>query len=108
MAYSVLGGAEGDYGTIAAQPAVRRVAAAHQTTAANVAMQWVSQGLGMPLVVISSSAVHLAENLQLFSPPWGALSTSEVDELSAVRSPAGRPSHWGDCRDSTLAEKRVS
>jgi diketogulonate reductase-like aldo/keto reductase len=102
MAYSVLGGVEGDFGRITGSPVVRRVAKAHETGGANVALSWVAQ-LGQPLIVLSGNAAHLRDDLQLFhAPPWGKLSIAEMATLSALRSPPGRPSHWGDCRDTLL------
>ena len=104
MAYSVLGGAEGDFQRIAHGPVVERIASAHGTAGANVALSWVAQQ-HLPLVVLSGSAAHLGEDLQLFrQPTWGSLSDPEFVELSALREPAGRPSHWGDCEDSTITE----
>ena len=48
---------------------------------------------------------HLRANLRAFAdqPPWGRLSESEMAQLSALREPAGRPSHWGECEDRSLA-----
>ena len=104
MAYSVLGGVEGDFGKITSAPTVRRIAEAHRSSAANIALSWVAQ-LGMPLVVLSGNADHLKEDLRLFKgPPWGSLSPDEMAELSTLRAPPGRPSHWGDCVDSELHE----
>jgi len=102
MAYSVLGGVEGDFGRITSQPTVQRIAAAHRTGGANVALSWVAQ-LGVPLIVLSTSAAHLRDDLSLFgTPPWGRLSEGEMRELSSLRNPPGRPSHWGDCVDTRL------
>ena len=102
MAYSVLGGVEGDFARIVGASAVRRVAEAHRTSGASVALSWVAQ-LGMPFVVLSSSAAHLRDDLRVFErPPWGALSAAEMEELSALREPPGWPSHWGDCRDRAI------
>ena len=99
MAYSVLGGAEGDFERIARSPIVQRVAVAHSTGGANVALSWVAQQ-GLPLVILSSSSEHLREDVSIFSTPrWGALSRAEMEALSSLREPRGRPSHWGDCED---------
>lgn len=102
MGYSVLGGVEGDFGKIVGQRLVQRIATAHNTHGANIALSWVAQ-LGMPFVVLSGNAAHLKEDLRLFgTPPWGRLSAEEMAQLSALRVPRGRPSHWGDCRDEPL------
>lgn len=103
MAYSVLGGVEGDFGRITAQPLVQRIARAHGTGGANVALSWVAQ-LDVPLIVLSSSRAHLKDDLSIFgNPPWGRLSADEMRQLSHLREPPGRPSHWGDCADTSLA-----
>ena len=102
MAYSVLGGVEGDFARITSASRVQEVASAHRTGGANIALSWVAQ-LGMPLVVLSGSPGHLRDDLRLFDvPPWGKLSASEMETLSRLREPAGRPSHWGDCADDVL------
>ena len=102
MGYSVLGGVEGDFGRIVSQPLVQRIAQAHSTQPANVALSWVAQ-LGMPFVVLSGNVAHLKDDLRLFdAPSWGKLSPSEMEALSALDAPPGRPSHWGDCRDAPL------
>jgi diketogulonate reductase-like aldo/keto reductase len=102
MGYSVLGGVEGDFGKIVGAPLVRRIASAHGTHGANVALSWVAQ-LGMPFVVLSSNPDHLRDDLGVFArPPWGLLSAEEMAQLSALDAPSGRPSHWGDCRDAPL------
>ena len=102
MGYSVLGGVEGDFARIVGQPLVQRVASAHGTHGANVALSWVAQ-LNMPFVVLSGNPSHLADDLRLFgTPPWGRLSPAEMEQLSALSAPRGRPSHWGDCRDTPL------
>ena len=102
MAYSVLGGAEGDFKRIAHGPVVERIASAHATAGANVALSWVAQQQ-MPLVVLSDSAAHLREDLHLFrQPAWAPLTDTEMAELSALQEPGGRPSHWGDCADTAI------
>ena len=102
MAYSVLGGVEGDFGRITGSPVVGRIAKAHRTGGANVALSWVAQ-LNLPLIVLSGNKDHLRDDLELFrSPPWGKLTAAEMEELSELRSPPGRPSHWGDCKDSAV------
>merc|ERR1712224_427550 len=81
MAYSVLGGIEGDLGKIVKAPLVRSVASAHGTGGANVALSWVAQQ-GVPFIVLSGSAPHLRDDLRLFDhPPWGRLSDSEMSAL---------------------------
>jgi len=102
MAYSVLGGADGAFRKIASQPAVIQVARAHGVSAAEVVIRWVGQQ-GIPFVVLSNTHRHLASNLGLAGPMEKArwsLTTDEVAQLSALRSPAGRPSYWGECDDS--------
>ena len=101
QAYSVLGGAEGDYDKLSSLPVVRRIAAAHGVSAAAVALRWVQQ-LAMPMVVLSNSRSHLASNLQLFNTSGWSLTDSQMAELSALTQPAGRPSFWGDCTDRNL------
>lgn len=104
MAYSVLGGAEQDFSRITASPAVARVAAAHGGHAAGVAISWVAQQR-LPMVLISAKPAHQRDNLRVYAnPPWGRLTTSEMDALSAEREPAGRLSHWGDCDDALIRE----
>ncbi len=103
QAYSVLGGVEGDLQNIVAQPAVARIAAAHGTSAAAVAMRWVAQRR-LPFVTHSSSVAHLRDNLRLFddatwAPSGRALSDAEVRALDSVGAPAGSPSHWGECTE---------
>ena len=103
MGYSVLGGVEGDFQRITTEPTVKRIATAHGTHGANVALSWVAQ-LGMPFVVLSGNPEHLKEDLSIFERPrWGKLSQSEMAELTRLRQPKGRPSHWGDCRDAVLS-----
>lgn len=103
MAYSVLGGVEGDFGRITSHPLVQRIATAHHTGGANVALSWVAQ-LGVPLIVLSSNLAHLKDDLSLFStPPWGRLTDAEMAQLSALKQPPGRPSHWGDCADVVMS-----
>ena len=93
MAYSMLGGVDGDFGRIVHAPLVERVAHAHGTHGANVALSWVAQ-MGMPFVVLSGNGAHLRDDLTLFeAPPWGLLSAAEMAELAALSSPPGRPSH---------------
>lgn len=100
MAYSVLGGAEQDFGQIVTAPAVAAAARAHSTHAANIALSWVAQQ-EMPLVIISSKPSHMKENLNVFTRPrWGKLSAAEMQALSELKKPAGRPAYWGDCRDA--------
>ena len=103
MAYSVLGGAEQDFAKITSAPAVARVAAAHGTHAASVAVSWAAQQ-GTPLVLISAKPGHLRDNLRAVAgePPWGRLSAREMEELSALREPGGRPSFWADCDDAPV------
>ena len=89
MAYSVLGGVEGDFGRITSHPLVQRIATAHHTGGANVALSWVAQ-LGVPLIVLSSNLAHLKDDLSLFStPPWGRLTDAEMAQLSALKQPPG-------------------
>ena len=58
----------------------------------------------IPFVVLSSNPAHLADDLRVFdAPPWAALSAEEMAGLTALDAPPGRPSHWGDCRDSPLS-----
>ena len=102
MAYSVLGGAEQDFERVTSARAVEEIARAHRTHGANVAMSWVAQQ-GVALVVISASAAHMRDDLRILGePPWGRLQQAEMATLSALRAPAGRPSHWGDCEDEQI------
>ena len=103
MGYSVLGGVEGDFAKIVGQPLVQRIATAHRTHGANVALSWAAQ-IGLAFVVLSGNPAHLADDLRLFdTPPWGRLTEEEMASLSELRVPRGRPSHWGDCRDAPLS-----
>lgn len=113
MAYSVLGGAEQDFERITSSPAVVSAASAHRTHPANIAVSWVAQRR-TPFVVISSKASHLRDNLHAVAgssgaqgggagPPWGRLSAAEMKALTRASEPAGRPSHWADCRDERIA-----
>ena len=43
MAYSVLGGVEGDFGRITNEPTVASIGQSHHTHGANVALSWVAQ-----------------------------------------------------------------
>ena len=103
VAYSALGGVEGDLRRILASGAVRAAAERHTTTAPTVALAWLAQ-LHVPMVVLSSSAAHLRRNLRLYdaAPPWGRLRDDEMAALSAESVPGGRPAHWGDCADARL------
>ena len=56
---------------------------AHGKTGAQVALRWAVQR-GIPVIPKSKSAVHLAQNLDLFS--W-SLSPSEMDELDEAKTP---------------------
>ena len=101
MAYSVLGGVEGDLAQITSHSTLRTIAARHGTSAAEVALRWVAQ-LGMPFIILSRSEAHLKANLRIFDPASTELLTAaDMETISALREPAGRPSHWGSCRDES-------
>ena len=97
MPYSVMGGVEGEFGAINALPEVRAIASSRGIGTAGVALQWIVQQR-LPFTVLSNKASHLAANLQLFNQSW-SLTQDEMAQLSALRKPPGRPSHWGDCED---------
>ena len=102
VAYSALGGADRSTSALLSQRLVREAAAAHGVSEAEVAIKWVVQQR-IPLIVLSSSKEHLANNLQMYDHSgdgsW-VLSEGEMAGLSALTTPAGRPSQWGACEDS--------
>lgn len=91
QAYSVLGNnpqTKAPSQEILASNLTLSIAKAHGKSSVQVALKWViSQGV--PAVTKSSSAEHLAEDLDLWS--WN-LTTDELDALNNMRSPAGTPS----------------
>jgi len=95
--YSVLGGASRHYEAITRAPAVVAIAARHGKSPQEVALQWVAQQ-DLPVVVLSSSAAHLGSNRDTVSGVW-RLSAEEMEALSALDQPTGKPSHWGLCDD---------
>lgn len=107
QAYSVLGGINGDLEAILVDPGVARIATAHGTSAAAVAMRWVAQRR-VPFITHSSSVDHLRANRRLFddarwAPSGRQLSADEVRQLDGVSAPSGSPSHWGICMEDGLA-----
>lgn len=56
----------------------------------------------MPFIILSRSEAHLKANLRIFEPASTELLTAaDMETISALREPAGRPSHWGSCRDES-------
>ena len=81
QAYSPLGGwALGGTSRILHDPTVLSVAAAHNRSAAAIALRWVVQQ-GIPLVTSSDSKEYDLEDLSIFS---FNLSTAEMNKLAAV------------------------
>jgi len=81
-AYSPLGGwAKGGTGHVLSDPTVNAVAAAHNTTAAAVAMRWVTQQ-GVVAVTSSDKASHIQGDLDSFGLD---LTAEEMDSLAAVQ-----------------------
>ena len=78
-AYSPLGGLSGV--DVLRHPVVLRVAAAHNASAATVALRWVVQQ-GVPFVVHSRSASHLRDDLAAVDQP--ALSDDEMATLARL------------------------
>ena len=80
-AYSPLGGvAKHGTGHVLNDPTVNRVAAAHNRSAAQVALRWVTQQ-GVVAVTSSDKLTHVASDLQSFD---FNLTTAEMDELAKV------------------------
>ena len=102
MIYSVLGGVKNDLAHIVGSATIGRIAAAHNVSAAEVAMRWVAQ-LGVPMVTLSSRREHQARMLGLFGDSW-SLTDDEMDTLSALTEPSGSPSAWamGACSDEEI------
>lgn len=84
-AYSPLGRVTGI--DVLHHPQVLAVAAAHQKTAAQVALRWLVQQ-GIPAVTSTNSAQHAAEDLEVLD---FELSSEEMDALSAI-TPEATPS----------------
>lgn len=99
MAYSVLGGADRKTAELFQSPIARGIATARGVSVAEVATRWVVE-LGLPLVLLSNKPSHLVSNLRLVRNTSLALTSDEMGRLSALTSPAGRPSTWGDCVDT--------
>ena len=82
MAYSPLGGwALGGTGRVLNDPTVKSIGAAHNKSAAQVALRWVVQQ-GVVAVTSSDNAEYIAEDLDIFD---FALSSAEMDALSKIR-----------------------
>lgn len=64
-------------------PLVTRIGAAYGKSGAQVALKWAVQR-GIPVIPKSTSAVHLRENMDLFS--WN-LSASDLKALDAAKTP---------------------
>ena len=88
-AYSPLGGwAKGGTSHVLNDPTVNAIAAAHKTTAAAVALRWVTQQ-GIVAVTSSDKASHVAGDLASFD---FALTDAEIHELAKVALFAGEDS----------------
>ena len=78
-AYSPLGGLSGL--DIFKNPTVRTIAAAHNVSAAQVALKWLVQR-NITVVTAADNPEYIAEDIDLFS--WGELSAEEMSTLEAV------------------------
>ena len=98
LSYSVLGGADGVYHQVVGQSAVQSVAHRSNLSPPQVAIKYVMQHHPpIGLIVLSNTLDHMQSNLKLRDTP--NLPPSDMHALEALRSPAGRPSYWGDCTD---------
>ena len=80
-AYSPLGGLSGV--DVLRHPVVLRVAAAHNASAATVALRWVVQQ-GVPFVTSSTSAAYDAEDLAAATQNATVLTAEEMAALAAI------------------------
>ena len=83
--YSPLGDGTGE---LISGPLVSGIGAAHNKTGAQVALHWVVKH-GVPVSTKSTSAKHLAADLDIFG--WD-VSDAELATLDAATSPRGSPS----------------
>lgn len=83
-AYSPLGGwAKGGTGHVLNDPTVKAVASAHNSSAAQVALRWVTQQ-GVVAVTKSDKVSHLEGDLAIFEPGM-VLTAEEMQRLSKVQ-----------------------
>jgi len=83
MAYTPLG-----RGELFTDPLLMKIGAAHNKTAAQVALRWIVQK-GYPLATASHNPKHLAEDVDLFS--W-SLGAEDVDKLDGYSKGSDSPS----------------
>ena len=77
---------------------VTEIGKAHGVSGVQVALRWIWQ-LGVPLTTKTSSAKHLADDVNIFS--W-SLTNDEMETLSAADSPHGTPSFGMRCSENSF------